>query len=168
MLQTEEVEEPEIEKEKVVGRTEPEDLPSKLIVVAAFLDALRLQAHLLHLNYGPAANFLSVHGFLKDRYERHQEQFDLIAEHVMALGARMPGTGRELRSVLPEFCECDSINPDPVEQLQGYHDNLRLLVCMAKAAADGCGCAIDVENSLAELVGDANKASWMLSSMLCG
>lgn len=148
---------------------EPEQQPLtgglevSLVLLAAFLDALRLQAHLLHLNYR-GSNFLSVHKFLKKQYEAHTEQFDLVAEHVMATGHRMPSTVRGLREALPQFEEVSG--EDWADGLQVYRGNLLLLAQMATTIARrDCDCAIDVENTMAELVAAANQAAWFLDAL---
>ena len=152
-----------IAEQKPEPVSQPAGLEVSLVLLASFLDALRLQAHLLHLNYR-ASNFLSVHLFLKGQYEKHTEQFDLIAEHVMALGGRMPATVAGLRAALPQFREAQG--EDWVDALGIYRENLRQLVKMSTTIARrDCEEAIDVENSLAEIVGAASQAAWFIDAL---
>jgi DNA-binding ferritin-like protein len=145
-----------------LARTEPEGLTIQLTILASFLDAIRLEAHLLHLNY-TGANFLSIHGFAKEQYQTHLESFDTACEHVRALGGCLPSTVADMRNVLPCYeqkdCGC-------VESLEGYRQNLLRLVCMCKKIEKASGCAIDVANSMAEIVAHANRSAWFLSATL--
>lgn len=143
-----------------------QDNPSlihQLVVLAAFCKELELQAHLIHLNYtGP--DFLPLHAFLKEQYQLHQEQFDVLAEFVRTQGAFLPTTNAQLRAALPCFSEPES--PDPLAMVVIYADNLAQQAEMARnldqsAAAER---AIDVVDYAASLVAAANKAIWFLSA----
>ena len=47
------------------------------ISLCSYLNELRTQSHLIHLNY-EGSNFFGVHAFLKEQYEAHQDQFDKL------------------------------------------------------------------------------------------
>jgi len=135
-------------------------LGQQLTVLAAFAKELELQSHLLHLNYC-GENFISIHTYLKGRYEAHLEQFDTLAEFVRILGEFLPGSTAAFREVLPSL--------DGEATIEAYVENLRSFSSLAKAlepaAADAR--AIDVQNFMADLVADAGKAIWFLSAC-CG
>jgi len=130
--------------------------------------ALEAQAHIVHLNYHASqGNFLSVHQFLKERYEAHLEEFDTAAEFVRALGVRFIDTVSELHrlpegfsDLLPE-CGCS-------ESLGSYHGNLQLLIQQAQQLEPVAqkARAIDVANWCAELVAASSKACWFLRATL--
>jgi DNA-binding ferritin-like protein len=132
-------------------------LGQQLTVLAAFAKELELQSHLLHLNY-VGENFVSIHTYLKGRYEAHLEQFDTLAEFVRIQGEFLPSSTTAFREVLPPL--------DGEATLESYLENLRSFVALAKAleprAADAQ--AIDVQNTMADLVADGGKAIWFLSS----
>jgi DNA-binding ferritin-like protein len=138
-------------------------LIQQLIVLSSFCKELELQAHLIHLNYrGP--DFLPLHAFLKSQYQRHQEEFDALAEFVLTSGGLMPPTACQLRSVLPSFKEPETTNPDAMVAV--YVDNLALQGEMARNldAAAHAARAIDVAHYAAELVAASAKAIWFLQA----
>ena len=144
------------------------DLVSQLRELSRWLKACEAQAHIVHLNYHASeGNFLSVHLFLKERYEAHLEDFDTAAEFVRALGVRFIDTVSELHRVpdgfsdlLPE-CGCS-------ESLATYFSNLQQLIAMAQTLEPIAqkARAIDVANWCAELVASSSKACWFLRATL--
>lgn len=144
-------------------------LTEKLIELAAFVKEMETQAHLIHLNY-EGQNFLDVHRFLKERYEEHLAQFDLCSEHVRALDFWMPPCSCTLREALCSVCFCNVTSYDGRKQLCTYLTNLDAFAELARSiepCAQEVG-AIDVANSLADFVADAQKAAWMLKAILRG
>lgn len=142
-------------------------LVKHLVMLASLLKELETQSHLIHLNY-EGENFLEIHGFLKERYEEHLEQFDTVAEEVRSLDHFMPMCACGLKEAMPPFQNVESY--DGRSMLMAYYVNIESMGYLAKeieqvAAAVG---APDVQNYMAELVGSAFKTSWMLKSVLRG
>lgn len=142
-------------------------LVKHLVMLASLLKELQTQSHLIHLNY-EGDNFLEIHGFLKERYEEHLEQFDTVAEEVRSLDHFMPMCACGLKEAMPPFQNVESY--DGRSMLLAYYVNIESSGYLAKeieqvAAAVG---APDVQNTMAELVGSAFKTSWMLKSILRG
>jgi DNA-binding ferritin-like protein len=142
-----------------------EGLVCKLIDLAEQAKALELLSHLVHLNY-EGAQFLSVHEFLKGRYETHLQQFDALAEFVRTLDYLVPvclNCGLEKLS-----CPLPGLDAGGGRHLLAYLQNLEAYGMAAKelvmTARDAE--APDVENYGAELVADAFKAAWFLKSVL--
>lgn len=135
-------------------------LGQQLTVLAAFAKELELQSHLLHLNF-VGENFISIHTYLKGRYEAHLEQFDTLAEFVRIQGEFLPNSTTAFREVLPAISSEASI--------EAYVSNLRTFSELAKALEPGAAAAkaIDVQNYMADLVADAGKAIWFLMAN-CG
>jgi|TARA_X000001382_G_scaffold115878_2_gene94874 DNA-binding ferritin-like protein len=144
-------------------------LVQDLVRLASFLKEMQTQSHLIHLNY-EGSNFIAVHGFLKERYEAHQEQFDTIAEFVRAMDFYMPMCACGLRDEMPS-CFNNVTSHDGRDMLMTYHANLCDLcemICELEPAAIEMK-AMDVANYLAELMADANKTTWYLKATLrCG
>ena len=142
-----------------------QELIWQLAALAAFLKELELQSHLIHLSY-ESSNFLSVHEFLKGQYEQHLDQFDTVAEFIRALGALLPVSNSDFRSVVHGFTEAR--DGDSQEMLRVYVSNLRQLSALAKQLEPLAAQqrAIDVANYAAELVAAANKAAWFLNATL--
>ena len=143
----------------------PASLASQLLKLAGFLLELRDQAHLAHLNIeGPL--FLPVHAFLGEQYEAIAGQFDVICEHVRAMGFRMPPSSPQLRGLCDCFCHCSATSAREI--LSTYGANLDCAAEMATAAEELAAEArqIDIQNSLAELVAHCRKGSWMLAATL--
>jgi DNA-binding ferritin-like protein len=137
----------------------------QLISLMGYIHQLQVQSHLLHLNY-EAPNFLGIHAFLKDQYEAHLSQFDTIGEFIRSLDYLTPMCSEGLMQATPQFKHCVSYKPS--EMLGTYYKNLEELGMMAKklekvaAKVD----AVDVQNYLAELVGETFKAAWFLKASL--
>jgi DNA-binding ferritin-like protein len=133
---------------------------------ASYLKELQTQSHLIHLNY-EGANFLGVHGFLKDQYQAHEEQFDTLSEFIRsAWTILMPMCSRGLADAGPGIQHVTSYKG--ADQLAVYYKNLEELGMKSKklepiAAKVG---AIDIQNYMAELCGEAFKAAWMIKATL--
>jgi DNA-binding ferritin-like protein len=133
-------------------------LCDQLILLSSLLLGLRDQAHLIHISY-VGHDFISVHSWLKERYEEHAEQFDAIAELVRIHGAMLPNTVNELRNCLPQFdgkaCLCSYLSN--IENLAAAAINLE-----KKATGEW---AIDVSDAMVDLSRSAGKTIWFLKAM---
>lgn len=135
------------------------------ISLASYLKELQTQAHLIHLNIeGP--NFLGLHAFLKDQYEAHLEQFDTLSEFIRSMDYLMPMCSRGLADAGPGIAHVTSYKN--TEMLSVYYKNLEELGMKAKklepvAAKVG---AIDIQNYMADLCGQAFKAAWFTKATL--
>jgi DNA-binding ferritin-like protein len=135
------------------------------ITLCAYLKELETQSHLIHLNY-EGSNFLGVHAFLKDQYKTHLKQFDTLAEFVRSMDYLMPMCGCGLKDMAPPMQEVKSYKG--TEMLGVYYKNLEELGMKAKKlepVAQKIG-AIDIQNYMAELVGQAFKAAWFVKATL--
>lgn len=139
------------------------DVTAALLELASFTTHLQLQSHLLHLNYR-GANFLSVHEFLKEQYQRHQAEFDVIGELIRAAGSAMPNTAQALLTLSPTFIHADS--NDPAAICGSYIENLSNQAALAADIHNhpGCRCAIEIPNAMAGIADSAKKAAWLLDS----
>jgi len=155
-------------KVKPVGKSKNGDVGAfiqQLTGLAAYVHQLQVQSHLLHFNY-ECSNFLSIHKFLKKQYEKHQEQFDIIGEYIRSMDYYLPMCHEGLMSASPEFKHCTSY--DPKNMLMVYYKNLEELGMKCKKMApiaEKIG-ALDIENYMAELIGDAFKDAWMIKATL--
>ena len=144
-----------------------EGLAAALVAMAATAHALNTQSHLAHLNVeGPG--FFELHRFLKKQYEKHLEQFDVLAELVRSLDRFMPA------------CACGLLDAaGPFEHIKSYQCRDMLMTYLKNLEAFGMAakeleklaqeeCAPDVANYAAELVGEAFTDSWKLKSYLRG
>jgi DNA-binding ferritin-like protein len=137
----------------------------QLIGLAAYVHQLQVQSHLMHFNY-EGANFLGVHKFLGKQYEAHQEQFDKIGEFIRSMDYYLPMCHNGLMSASPEFKHSTSYKAN--EMLGVYYKNLEELGMKCKKMApiaEKIG-ALDVENYLAELLGEAFKDACMIKATL--
>jgi DNA-binding ferritin-like protein len=135
------------------------------IALCAYLKELETQSHLIHLNY-EGSNFLGVHAFLKDQYEAHLEQFDTLAEFVRSMDYLMPMCGCGLKDLAPPMQAVKSYKG--TDMLGVYYKNLEELGMKAKKLepiAQKIG-AIDIQNYMADLVGQAFKAAWFVKATL--
>ena len=156
------------EKPKAPAKSKGNDVGSfvqQCISLCSYINELRTQAHLCHLNY-EGGNFLGVHAFLKTQYEDHQSQFDKLGEFIRSMDYLMPMCARGLADAGPGIQHVSSYKG--TEMLAVYYKNLEELGMKAKklepvAAKVG---AIDVQNYMAELCGDAFKAAWMIKASL--
>ena len=137
----------------------------QLIGLAAYVHQLQVQSHLMHFNY-EGSNFLGVHKFLGKQYEAHQEQFDKIGEFIRSMDYYLPMCHEGLMSASPEFKH--NISYKGNEMLGVYYKNLEELGMKTKKleAAAAKIQAIDIQNYMAELCGEAFKAAWMIKASL--
>lgn len=148
-----------------VQKPSVEELAKHLITLGSFVNQLYTQAHLIHLNIeGPL--FLPLHKFLKKQYQAHVDQFDALSEYVRSLDYLLPMCNRGLAGANKNLKLVKSYEPRAM--LMTYLQNL-----------DACGMATkevlmyakeveapDIENYLAELVGDMFKAAWFVKATL--
>ena len=137
----------------------------QLIALSAYVKELETQSHLIHLNY-EGSNFLGVHAFLKDQYEAHVEQFDTLGEFVRSMDYLMPMCGCGLKDMAPPMQTVTSYKGN--DMLGVYYKNLEELGMKAKKLepiAQKVG-AIDIQNYMADLVGQAFKAAWFAKATL--
>ena len=137
----------------------------QLMALAAYTKDLEAQSHLIHLNY-EAPNFLGIHKFLNEQYEAHLEQFDTLGEFVRSMDYLMPVSNNALWELSSGFVDLTSYKPN--EMLSIYYKNLEQLGMKAKklepiAAKIG---AIDIQNYMADLCGQAFKAAWFIKASL--
>ena len=135
------------------------------ISLCAYLKELETQSHLIHLNF-EGSNFLGVHAFLKDQYETHLEQFDTLAEFIRSMDYLLPMCSSGLKDAAPPIQTVTSYKG--TDMLGVYYKNLEELGMKAKklepiAAKVG---AIDIQNYMADLVGQAFKAAWFVKATL--
>jgi len=156
------------DKPKAPGKSKNGDVGAfiqQCISLASYLKELETQSHLIHLNI-EGANFLGLHGFLKGQYEAHVEQFDTLAEFIRSMDYLMPMCSKGLAEASPGIQHCTSYKN--TDMLAVYYKNLEELGMKCKklepiAAKVG---AIDVQNYLADLTGQAFKAAWMIKATL--
>lgn len=137
----------------------------QLIALSSYVKELETQSHLIHLNY-EGSNFLGVHAFLKDQYEAHLEQFDTLGEFVRSMDYLMPMCGCGLKDLAPPIQAVKSYKAS--DMLGVYYKNLEELGAKAKKLepmAQKIG-AIDIQNYMADLVGQAFKAAWKIKATL--
>jgi DNA-binding ferritin-like protein len=110
--------------------------------------------------------FLGVHKFLGKQYEAHLEQFDKIGEFIRSMDYYLPMCHEGLMAACPEFKHCTSYKAN--EMLGVYYKNLEDLGMKTKKLEADAGKirAIDIQNYMAELCGEAFKAAWMIKSTL--
>jgi DNA-binding ferritin-like protein len=156
------------DKPKAPGKSKGGDVGSfiqQCISLCSYLKELETQAHLCHLNY-EGGNFLGVHAFLKEQYEAHLAQFDALGEFIRSMDYLMPMCSRGLADVSPGIQQVSSYKG--TDMLAVYYKNLEELGMKAKklepiAAKVG---AIDIQNFMAELCGQAFKAAWQIKATL--
>jgi DNA-binding ferritin-like protein len=135
------------------------------ISLCAYLKELETQSHLIHLNF-EGSNFLGVHAFLKDQYKTHLKQFDTLAEFIRSMDYLLPMCSSGLKDAAPPMQVVTSYKG--TDMLGVYYKNLEELGMKAKklepiAAKIG---AIDIQNYMADLVGQAFKAAWFVKATL--
>jgi DNA-binding ferritin-like protein len=142
-------------------------LVQQLIMMASMLKELETQSHLIHAN-AEGSNFLALHEFLKKQYEQHLEQFDHVLELVRTLNHFAPVCSRCLANALPDFVHATTY--ETRSMLIAYFQNLENMGEVAKVVGESAreAKAPDVDNYMAELCGDAYKASWMIKATLRG
>ena len=163
---------PQREAEPVQANAQPKpksEGPGRLITemlqLLSFSEQLRIQSHLIHLNY-EGANFTGIHAFLKDEYEMHQHHFDKTGELVRSMDYMTFMCQKGLMGAYKKFKNVESY--DPKGMLLVYKDNLEDFAFMAKKVAKTAKKfdAIDVENYMAHLVEVSFKASWFIKATL--
>ena len=155
-------------KPKAPGKSKGNDVGGfiqQLIGLMAYVHQLQVQSHLIHFNY-EGSNFLGVHKFLGKQYEAHEDQFDKLGEFIRSMDYLLPMCHEGLMDASPEFKHCKSYKGN--EMLAVYYKNLEELGMKTKklepiAAKVG---AIDIQNYMAELCGEAFKAAWMIKASL--
>ena len=155
-------------KPKAPGKSKNGDVGAfiqQCISLASYIKELQTQAHLIHLNY-EGSNFLGVHGFLKDQYQAHEDQFDKLGEFIRSMDYLLPQCAEGLASAGPGIRHVTSYKG--ADMLATYYKNLEELGMKTKklepiAAKVG---AIDIQNYMAELCGEAFKAAWMIKASL--
>jgi DNA-binding ferritin-like protein len=156
------------DKPKAPAKSKGGDVGSfiqQLIGLTAYVHQLQVQSHLLHLNLeGP--NFLSLHKYLGKQYKKHLEQFDVLGEYIRSMDYYLPSCHEGLMSASPEFSHCKNYKTN--ESLNIYYKNLEDLGMKSKKIIDVARKinAPDIENYLAELVGDAFKDAWFIKATL--
>ena len=144
-----------------------EDLLIQLVALSSHQHQIYTQSHLIHLNIeGPL--FLPLHKFLKKQYFAHIDQFDQVTEFVRTMDTLMPMCEKGLLGAYKGFKHVKSY--EAREMLITYLQNLEKIGMQAKEIGELAReiKAPDVENYMAELVGQMFKASWMLKATLRG
>ncbi len=164
---TQEVTQPE-GKTKTPSKSKEGDVGAfiqQCISLCSYLNELRTQSHLIHLNY-EAPNFFGVHKFLKKQYEAHQEQFDNLGEFIRSMDYLMPMCSKGLADSCPEFKHVTSYKAN--DMLITYYKNLEefAMRCKKVEALAAKVHAIDIQNYIAELAGEIFKAAWMVKATL--
>lgn len=159
---------PEQEEQKPASKKKESnvnDFIRNLIKLSAYVHQLQVQSHLMHFNY-EATNFLAVHAFLKLSYEAHIEQFDKIGEFIRSMDYLMPMCHEGLMDACPKFTHIKSYKPN--DMLGVYYKNLEELGMMTKKLEQQAAKvkAIDVQNYMAELCGEAFKSAWFIKATL--
>jgi DNA-binding ferritin-like protein len=135
-----------------------------LLRLAGHAKAMELMSHLVHLNF-EGREFLEVHGFLKERYEAHLAQFDVLTELVRTLDYLVPVGLNCSMSQLPYQLSDESTGAAMLLQYlrntEAFGMGAKELVKLAREAD-----APDIENYGAELVADAYKTAWFLKAIL--
>ena len=137
----------------------------QVIALSSYVKELETQSHLIHLNI-EGSNFLGLHEFLKEQYETHVEQFDTLGEFVRSMDYLMPMCGCGLRDMAPPMQAVKSYKS--TDMLGVYYKNLEELGMKAKKLepiAQKVG-AIDIQNYLSDLCGQAFKAAWKIKATL--
>ena len=152
-------------KKKAASKGNVDTFVQTLTGLAAYIHELQIQSHLIHLNY-EANNFLAVHKFLKKQYELHLKEFDDIGEYIRSMDYLLPMCHEGLMDANKEFDHVKSYAPE--EMLMTYYKNLENLGMMSKKIQESARKlkAIDIENYMAELCGNAFKSAWMIKATL--
>jgi len=167
-IPTEAMEGPEVQisvNQIEVQKPSVEELAKHLITLGSFTNQLYTQAHLIHLNIeGPL--FLPLHKFLKNQYEDHVKQFDALSEYVRSLDYLLPMCNRGLASANKNLKMVKTYEPRGM--LVTYLQNLEACGMASKEVLTVAKDveAPDVENYLAELIGDMFKAAWFIKATL--
>ena len=144
-----------------------QDLLLQLVALSSHLHQIYTQSHLIHLNVeGPL--FLHIHKFLKKQYFAHVDQFDQVTEFVRTMDTLLPMCEKGLLNAYKGFKHVKSY--DTREMLITYLGNLEKIGMQAKEIGEMARevQAPDVENYMADLVGQMFKASWSIKATLRG
>ena len=144
-----------------------QDLLLQLVALSSHLHQIYTQSHLIHLNVeGPL--FLPIHKFLKKQYFAHVDQFDQVTEFVRTMDTLLPMCEKGLLGAYKGFKHVKSY--DMREMLITYLGNLEKVGMQAKEIGEMARevQAPDVENYMADLVGQMFKASWSIKATLRG
>jgi len=152
-------------KKEVTSKDNVGSFIKSLTSLAAYIHELQTQSHLIHLNY-EASNFLAVHKFLKKQYELHLKEFDDVSEYIRSMDYLLPMCRKGLLGSSKKFDHVKSYAPE--EMLVTYYKNLENLGMMSKKIQEAARKlkAIDIENYMAELCGNAFKSAWMIKATL--
>lgn len=140
-------------------------LAAGLIKLASNALQLYIQSHLIHLNY-EGDDFLAMHKFLKKEYNRHTEEFDKLSEYVRSLDFMLPQCNKGILGACKTMKMVDSYSGRSMlltylRNLEEFGFQCKGGVEMAKKAK-----APDIENYLAEVVGDCFTSAWMIKATL--
>jgi len=155
-------------KPKAPGKSKDGDVGSfiqQCISLCSYLKELETQSHLIHLNI-EGSNFLGLHEFLKGQYEAHLAQFDTLAEFIRSMDYLMPMCSVGLGDASPGIQHCTSYKN--TDMLTVYYKNLEELGMKTKKLESLAAKirAIDIQNYMADLCGQAFKAAWMIKATL--
>jgi len=156
------------DKPKAPGKSKGNDVGSfiqQCISLCSYIKELETQSHLIHLNI-EGANFLGLHAFLGDQYQAHLNQFDTLAEFIRSMDFYVPMCSKGLADAGPGIQHVTSYKS--TDMLGVYYKNLEELGMKAKRLAPIAAKvgAIDIENYMADLCGQAFKAAWFVKSTL--
>ena len=113
-----------------------------------------------------SGNTLPINEFLKKQYELHLKEFDDIGEYIRSMDYLLPMCHEGLMDANKKFDHVKSYAPE--EMLVTYYKNLENLGMMSKKIQEAARKikAIDIENYMAELCGNAFKSAWMIKATL--
>ena len=127
--------------------------------------ALYLQTHNYHWNVtGPM--FQTLHLMFEDQYSELALAVDAIAERIRALGARAPGTSRELSALTA--IEEDTDEPDATEMIRRLVKGQETVARTARQVFAIANAANDQPSAdlLTQRLQVHEKTAWMLRSLL--
>jgi len=157
----------EVVREEVILTKEAnlENLIYSMVQYASYNHQLYAQAHLIHLNIETPI-FISIHGFLKNQYEQHIEDFDTIGELIRSMDFLMPMCQFGLIDAYKKFKAVKSYEAQ--ESLITYAKNLEEGGYMGKDLAKLAEevDAPDVQNEIATILNHCFKSAWMLKATL--
>jgi DNA-binding ferritin-like protein len=165
---------PERKPEPVSNEPQPQSkkepvakLANELISLTSQAAHLMIQSHLIHLNF-EGAQFLPVHAFTKEQYEKHQKELDTIGELVRSLDFLLPMCENGLMKANKKLEHVKAYEGPAM--LITYYKNLEAYGMEAKRVGEVAKKikAPDVEHYCAELVGESFKSAWQIKAMLRG
>tara|TARA_Y100000590_G_C15237958_1_gene832641 strand:+ start:207 stop:644 length:438 start_codon:yes stop_codon:yes gene_type:complete len=112
-------------------------------------------------------NFFSVHGFLEEMYKDLSESVDEMAERIVTLGDRAPGSFQEFQSLMT-IAEASDERLTAPEMLEDLMDSFNVTLETLKGALDCANDEGDVgsEDFLASFIGEIEKKIWMIRAHL--